>query len=102
MMPSRFACGTLSHHCYLIFPPCQIFQDATTFFSRATPNLATVIPAMDHIDKVLTAQSLDCTYEAPIRMALAMGSKTLNCYYTLTDASEVYRIAMSTCAHFYP
>jgi hypothetical protein len=73
----------------------------TTFFSRATPNLATVIPAMDHIDNVLTLQSLNRMYEAPIHVALAMGKRTLNRYYTLTDASEVYRIAMSMCTHFY-
>jgi hypothetical protein len=72
----------------------QIFRDATAFFSRGTPNLATIIPAMDHIDSILASQSVSRTYDAPIRVALAMGKKTLNHYYTLTDASEVYRIAM--------
>jgi hypothetical protein len=66
------------------------------FFSRSTPNLATVIPVMDYIDGVLTGLSVNRAYEAPIRVALALGKKTLNRYYTLTDASEVYRIAMST------
>ncbi|KIK72755.1 hypothetical protein PAXRUDRAFT_43783, partial [Paxillus rubicundulus Ve08.2h10] len=32
----------------------SILKDATLFFSRSTPNLATVIPAMDHIDQQLT------------------------------------------------
>lgn len=53
---------------------------------------------MDHMDRVLTSQSIDRTFEAPIRAALAMGKKTLNRYYTLTDASETYRISMSKCS----
>ena len=69
-------------------------QDATAFFSRGTPNLATVIPAMDHIDHILASQSVNKMYDAPIRAVLAMGKKTLNKYYNLTDSSEVYRIAM--------
>jgi hypothetical protein len=73
----------------------QIFRDATDFFSRGTPSLAMVIPAMDHIDQVLASQSVNRTFDAPIRVALALGKKTLNRYYTLTDSSEVYRIAMS-------
>ncbi|KAG2741588.1 hypothetical protein P692DRAFT_201677760, partial [Suillus brevipes Sb2] len=48
----------------------DILKDATLYFSRATPNLATVIPAMDHVDK------------------------TLNWYYQLTDKSHTYQIAM--------
>jgi len=73
----------------------QIFSDATAFFSRGTPNLATVIPAMDHIDEILASQSLNNIYCPALRVALAMGKKTLNRYYNLTDDSEVYHIAMS-------
>jgi hypothetical protein len=51
---------------------------------------------MDHIDQVLASQSINKALDAPIRIALALGKKTLNRYYTLTDSSEVYRIAMST------
>jgi hypothetical protein len=54
------------------------------------PNLA-----MDHINTILTSQSLDRTLDTPICHALAMGKKMLNRYYTLTDSAEVYRIAMS-------
>jgi hypothetical protein len=63
------------------------------FFSRGTLTLAMVIPTMDHINQVLASQSLKRSFETPIRVALAMGKKTINCYYTLTDSSEVYRIA---------
>jgi hypothetical protein len=74
----------------------QIFKDAILFFSRSTPNLAQVIPAMDHIDHILTTHSIDNKYQPAIRAALGLAKKTLNRYYNLTDDSEVYRIAMST------
>lgn len=74
----------------------QIFKDATLFFSRSTPCLATVIPAMDHIDETLTTNSLDHKFEPSIRAALGIAKKTLNRYYNATDQSEVYRIAMGT------
>ncbi|KAF8172746.1 hypothetical protein BJ912DRAFT_838102, partial [Pholiota molesta] len=75
-----------------------IFKDATTFFSRATPNLATVIPAMDHIDETLTNYALNLDAEnsllPSIQAAVNLAKKTLNRYYDMTDHSEVYRIAM--------
>jgi hypothetical protein len=89
---------TFAQRGLLFAPPqlsrAQIFQDATAFFSWGTPNLATVVPAMDHIDHVLASQAVNHTFAAPICVALAMGKKTLNRYYNLTDSSEVYRIAM--------
>lgn len=78
---------------------CQILKDGTEFFSRGTPNLATVIPAMDHIDTTFTnaIQPTSKTHLA-IRYALRLAKKTLNKYYSMTDEVEVYRIAMSRCA----
>jgi hypothetical protein len=73
----------------------QLFKDATLFFSRSTPNLATVIPAMDHIDAHLATASQDSNYSPAIRASLALGKAHLNKYYNMTDYSEVYRIAMS-------
>ncbi|TDL16425.1 hypothetical protein BD410DRAFT_705554, partial [Rickenella mellea] len=72
----------------------KVFKDATLFFSRSTPNLATVIPAMDHIDETLATNALDSRYRPSIHAALSIGKRTLNRYYNLTDNSEVYRIAM--------
>ena len=73
----------------------QLFKDATLFFSRATPNLPTVIPAMDHIDAHLATASQNMKYSPAIRASLALGKTHLNKYYNMTDHSEVYRIAMS-------
>ena len=72
----------------------QIFRDATLFFSRSTPNLAKVIPAMDLIDRHLATAAPDQKYDPSIQAALAVGKRLLNKYYDRTDQSEVYRIAM--------
>lgn len=73
----------------------QVFKDETLFFSRdGIPNLATVIPAMDCIEKVLTTNAIDKQLSPSIRAALAIGKWTLNRYYSKTGLSQVYRIAM--------
>lgn len=73
----------------------KILKDATEYFSRATPNLATVIPAMDHIDTHFTNVILpESDLNPEIRAAIGLGKKTLNRYYSKTDMVEVYRIAM--------
>ncbi|KAG2747575.1 hypothetical protein P692DRAFT_201716457 [Suillus brevipes Sb2] len=66
----------------------------TMFFSRSTPNLATVIPAMDLIDEKLTTYSLDDKYLPTICAAMGLAKKTLNRYYQSTEHSDVYCIAM--------
>lgn len=74
----------------------QVFYDATTFISRrGTPTLPMVIPIMDHLDEVLTNNSLDDELEPAICAACRMGKKVLNKYYDRTDHSEMYRISMS-------
>ena len=65
------------------------------YFSRSTPNLATVIPAMDHIDQVLSTYSRNKSFLPSIRSGVSLAQETLNHYYSRTDQSEVYRIAMS-------
>ncbi|KAG2742801.1 hypothetical protein P692DRAFT_201674322, partial [Suillus brevipes Sb2] len=72
----------------------HILKDATLFFFRSMPNLATVIPAMDLIDEKLTTLSLYEKFLPSIRAAIALAKKTLNHYYELTDRSEVYRISL--------
>lgn len=53
---------------------------------------------MDYIDEVLTNASIDnVSFAPPIRAALNIGKKVLNKYYSLTDASEIYRIAIGMC-----
>ncbi|KAF8837800.1 hypothetical protein BDN67DRAFT_874335, partial [Paxillus ammoniavirescens] len=74
--------------------------DTTLYFSHGTPNLAMVIPAMDHIDSVLTDGILNSKVLNPaIRAALHLAKRTLNRYYSLTDTSETYRITMILHPH---
>ena len=72
----------------------QVLKDATTFFSRSTPNLAMVLPAMDHINNELKRYARNKDYQPAIHAAVSLAKKTLNRYYSLTDYSEVYRIVM--------
>ena len=73
----------------------QILKDATLFFSRGTVNLAMVIPAMDYIDEVFTTGMLtEEAFDPAIRAAVGLAKKTLNKYYSLTDSSRVYHVAM--------
>ncbi|KAF7762398.1 hypothetical protein Agabi119p4_8991 [Agaricus bisporus var. burnettii] len=79
----------------------KIFFDATSFFSmKKECHLSTVIPAMDHIDNLLTSSIVNAEYSTSINKALEMGQKTLNHYYSLTDGSSTYRIAMVLDPHF--
>jgi hypothetical protein len=85
----------VSYLCLLITTIAQVFKDATLFFSRATPNLASVIPAMDHIDERLATGALNRDFNVAIRVSLSLAKKTLNRYYEKTDQSFLYRTAMS-------
>jgi len=76
----------------------QIFKDATLFFSCSTPNLATMIPAIDHTNAHPTTASQDLKYSPAIHASLALGKAHLNKYYNMTDHSEVYQIMMSECS----
>lgn len=49
---------------------------------------------MDHIDQHLATAARNNTYKPCIQAAVAMGKKLLNKYYSYTDHSELYRIAM--------
>ena len=53
---------------------------------------------MDHINKHLTTDALNPRYNRTIHASLGITRKTLNRYYTLTDMSGVYWIAMGMLA----
>ncbi len=77
-------------------PIIQVLKNATLYFSHSMPNLAMVIPAMDHIDKILATAALNTVqFSVPICAVLAVVKDTLNIYYNHTDESKVYHIAMS-------
>ncbi|TFK78831.1 hypothetical protein K466DRAFT_506651, partial [Polyporus arcularius HHB13444] len=72
----------------------DVLKDATLFFSRGSPNIATVIPAIDHIDNKLTDGARDPKLDPAIRKAIGLAKRTLNRYYKATDMSATYCIAM--------
>ncbi|KAI0715451.1 hypothetical protein C8T65DRAFT_563054, partial [Cerioporus squamosus] len=79
----------------------QVLKDATMFFSEGTPNLAKVIPAMDHIDKFLTTANITHhKYHDTIRIACGLAKKVLDKYYSYTDMSATYRATMVLHPHF--
>ena len=53
-----------------------------------------VIPAMGLIDSVLSTSVANQCFTPAIWAALTMGKQTLTHYYTKTNMSDVYRIAM--------
>ncbi|KAF8812982.1 hypothetical protein BYT27DRAFT_7056681, partial [Phlegmacium glaucopus] len=53
-----------------------------------------VIPTMDIINDRLTIRANDTSICPALRSALGLAKKTLNRYYSRTDDSEAYRIAM--------
>ncbi|TFK48644.1 hypothetical protein OE88DRAFT_1605098, partial [Heliocybe sulcata] len=72
----------------------QIFKTATLFFSQDTvASIANVIPTMDMIDKMLTRRD-GHSYHPAIPPAMQLAKATINCYYSCTDDSDVYQIAM--------
>jgi len=56
---------------------------------------------MDHLDQHLASCALNLSLPASIRAAATLGKRTLNKYYTMTDLSEVYRIAMGKAFLFH-
>ena len=73
------------------------FKDATLFFScSGMPNVVSIIPAMDHLDKHLALIATSPKYGRVIKAAVALRKKTLNRYYNSTDQSKIYQIVMST------
>jgi len=51
---------------------------------------------MDKMDTELTAAVENVEYSAALQAALSLGKKLLDKYYSLSDDSEIYRIAMGT------
>ena len=49
---------------------------------------------MDRLDEHLATAMISPAYSTAIRTAIRIGKKTLNRYYSKTDLSEMYRIAM--------
>ncbi len=98
-------CLKVSSHNYkrptTLISSCQIFKMVTLEFSSDTPCPASVIPAMDRMHDELTNAAENVDYSVALRSTLSLGIKLLNKYYSLTDNSEVYRIAVGASNTIY-
>jgi hypothetical protein len=71
-----------------------MYKDATLFFSQdAVATIAHVIPTMDRIDAMLSGSSTE-PLSPSVKHALSFARKIMDKYYSKTDLSNVYRIAM--------
>ena len=59
-------------------------------------NIASIISAIDHLNKHLALIVTSPKYGRVIKAAIALRKKTLNRYYDSMDPSETYQIAIST------
>ena len=72
------------------------------FFSKDTASIVAIIPAMDKLDAGLQSNSKQKIHPA-IKAAMKFAKAKLNRYYSLTDLSPCYHIAMgmSPTSHSY-
>jgi hypothetical protein len=72
------------------------YKQATLYFSSDSANISAVIPAMDRLDNELNSTHGNRPLHPSIVVAMKLARRKLNRYYSLTDLSSVYRIAMGT------
>ncbi|TDL14515.1 hypothetical protein BD410DRAFT_733965 [Rickenella mellea] len=76
-------------------PLLQRFLAATERISKsAVPLIHEVIPLIDSLTDTLAAAVLDEALHPVVRAAMARGVEVLNRYYSKTDDSVMYRLAM--------
>jgi L-ascorbate metabolism protein UlaG (beta-lactamase superfamily) len=71
-----------------------MYKDTTLFFSQDNVvTIAHVVPTMDHID-VMLSNSATKLLNLAVKHALLFAHKLMDKYYSKTDLSNVYCIAM--------
>ena len=79
----------------------QQYKRATLFFSQDSASVAAIIPAMDKLDNNLNPNT-KTPYHPAILAAMKLARRKINRYYSITDASSVYHMAMGalSCSIF--
>ena len=72
---------------------CHQYKYAALFFSQDLGSAAAIIPAMDKLDNNLNPDTKR-TYHPAILAAMKLAHHKINHYYSITDVSSIYRIAM--------
>ena len=80
-----------------------MYKDTTVFFSQdSAVTIANVVPTMDQIDAMLSS-SARAPLAPGVKHALTFACQLMDKYYSKTDLSNVYCIAMgmsqSSCVH---
>jgi hypothetical protein len=71
-----------------------MYKEATVFFSQdSVSTIAHVIPTMDRIEAMLSSSSTE-PLSPSVKHALSFARTIMDKYYSKTDLSNVYRIAM--------
>ena len=71
-----------------------MYKETTLFFSQdAIATISHVIPTMDRIDTMLSSSSTE-PLSPSVKYTLSFAWKIMDKYYSKTDLSNVYRIAM--------
>ncbi|KAE9400038.1 hypothetical protein BT96DRAFT_819729, partial [Gymnopus androsaceus JB14] len=88
----------------------HIFKNATLLFSKDSEStISQVIPMMDIIDDFLIDIDTGSLSNGPpkrnlhaaVKAAVVLAKATMNCYYSQTDESNVYCIAMGMISYYY-
>jgi hypothetical protein len=83
-------------HTFGCLPSTQAFILATEKVSKGDASLIwQVIPMIDDLDEMLTTLSLDSTLHKSVRFAAYGAQAVLNKYYSKTDDSVIFRVAIS-------
>ncbi|KAF8985612.1 hypothetical protein BDQ17DRAFT_1191795, partial [Cyathus striatus] len=72
----------------------EVLKDAMLYFSCQDTSIANVIPSMDHTNDCLMTAAINLELPLSIHTAAGLAKKILNHYYSHTDESETYHIAM--------
>ena len=78
----------------------QNYKKATLFFLQDLASIAAVIPAMDKLDNHLNS-SMKQSYHHAILAAMKLVHNKINHYYSMTDLSSAYQIALGKCLFFF-
>ena len=69
------------------------YKKVTLFFSQDGASVMAMIPAMDKLDNYLNPATKK-PYHPAIQAVMKLACNKLNQYYSMTDLSSAYRIAM--------
>src|SRR6266852_5674764 len=84
-----------SIYSYLTNTTSQQYKKTMLFFSHDNASVASIIPAMDKLNNGLNPHSKE-SYHPAIKATMRLARSKMNRYYSITDRSAAYRIAMGT------